>query len=206
MKAIHKKFFIALGLLWGLSILSLAGVHFLLLEPQRELLAAQEVELVQVKEEYDKCMDIGRAEVRQAWQEQIEQLGQDLGDYVSGPEDLDKLVFGISKIGGQVGVKGFFSEVIGEDSYSVMTNYEYIGVSNTAVEFDGTFNQLARFINLLERFRPVIFVDDFTIRRLRSEGNEHKVDMLFKVFVRMQPEETEEVFGDVDTEDVLMDI
>ena len=204
MKPIQKKFFIALGLLWGFSVLALGGIHFVLLEPQQEALRVRESELAEAREEYRKCEDIGRSKVRRTWEERIKQLGRDVGNYVANPEELDKLAFGISRIGMEVGVKSFVSEVIGEESYSVMPNYEYIGVSNTSVEFDGTFTQLARFINLLERFRPVIFVDEFTIRRLRSEGNEHKVEMLFNVFVRMESEDIEEVFDDA--EDPLLDI
>ncbi len=198
MKLIHKKFIAMLGLLWGCSLMAMGGIHFFLLEPQQETLRILESELAEVKEEYRKCEDIGRSEVRRGWERRIEQLGRYLGDYVANPEELDKLVFGISKIGAEVGVKGFFSEAIGEDSYSVMSNYEYIGVSSTSVEFNGSFSQLAQFINLLERFRPVIFVDEFTIRRVLSEGNKNKVDILFNVFVRMPPEEVEEVFDETE--------
>lgn len=189
MKPIHKKFLITVTILWAMAVAAFAGLHFLLLSPQREAVRIVDEKLALKAEELDKYKAVGLPGVRVEWDERIETMSANLGQYVANPEDLDRLAFSISRIANEIGVKGFSSKELGEKSYAEMPNYDYIGRSSTSVSFLGTFNQLAMFVNALERHGPVVFLDELTISQVPRLENENQIHILYNMYVRMEKED-----------------
>ncbi|MCK5174760.1 MAG: hypothetical protein KAR47_15305 [Planctomycetes bacterium] len=189
MKPIHKKFLVTITILWAMAVATFAGLHFLLLSPQKEAMLLVNEKLAQKVEELEQYQAVGLPGVRIEWDERIETMSANLGQYVANPQNLDRLAFSISRIANEIGVKGFSSKELGEKSYAEMPNYDYIGRSSTSVSFIGTFNQLAQFINALERHGPVVFLDEFTISKVRRVENESQVHILYNMYVRMENEE-----------------
>ena len=189
MKPIHKKFIIAVTLLWAMAVSAFVGLHFLFLRPQEEAIRIVDEKLAQKAEELAEYMAVGLPRVRIEWDERIEKISANLSQYVANPQDLDRLAFSISRIANQIGVKAFSSKELGERSYSEMPNYDYIGQSSTSVSFIGTFNQLAMFVNALERHGPVVFLDELTISQIPRFENANQVYLLYNMYVRMEKED-----------------
>lgn len=179
-------------MLWCCSLALLFGLHLYLLSPQKELLTHLDKKLSEKKLEYNSCKAAGSEEVRVRWNKQIVQFGERLSMFVADANDLDSLNFSISKIAGQMKVGAFSCRKTDGESYVEIPNYNIIGRTGTAVTFNGTFNKFARFVNVLERHRPVIFVKEFDISNSGKEDFNHRVNIVLSVFMKLPEQETEE--------------
>lgn len=188
MKADYKRLLIVLVVLWGGAFVVLLGTHMFLVLPQQrksELLGEQ---LMEKRLRYDISKAADSEQVRAQLSEKVSGLTKELGRFAAEVDELDGLWFSISRIAGEVGVELFQSRGMDDESYSAIPNCYDVGTASTEVDFSGSFSKFARFINQLERYKPVVFVDDFTITRARKEGSEPKVKLVLSVFVRV-PEE-----------------
>ena len=188
MKADYKRLLIVLVVLWGGAFVVLLGTHMFLVLPQQrksELLGEQ---LMEKRLRYDISKAADSEQVRAQLSEKVSGLTKELGRFAAEVDELDGLWFSISRIAGEVGVELFQSRGMDDESYSAIPNCYDVGTASTEVDFSGSFSKFARFVNQLERYKPVVFVDDFTITRARKEGSEPKVKLVLSVFVRV-PEE-----------------
>jgi len=188
MKADYKRLLIILVVLWGGAFVLLLGTHMFLTLPQQkesELIGKQ---LMDKRLKYDISKAADSEQVRAQLSEKVSGLTEELGRFATEVEELDGLWFSISRIAGEIEVESFQSKGVDNESYSAIPNCYDIGTASTEVDFSGSFSKFARFINQLERYKPVVFIDDFTITRARKEGSGPEAKLVLSVFVRV-PEE-----------------
>jgi len=188
MKADYKRLLIILVVVWGGAFVLLLGSHMFLMLPQQkesELLGKQ---LMEKRLRYDISKAADSEQVRAQLSEKVRGLTEELCRFEAEVDELDGLWFSISRIAGEIGVESFQSKGMDDESYSVIPNCYDIGTASTEVNFSGSFNKFARFINQLERYKPVVFIDGFTITRARKEGSGPEAKLVLSVFVRV-PEE-----------------
>lgn len=167
-------------------------LHTFLLAPQKEISIILKNKLADKNREYDISKVAGSKQFRAHWVEQMKHLNEKLGNFVADPNNLDDLAFSISKIASQTKVTSFASRTGTGESYSEIPNCYHLGRAQTNIGFKGAFNKFARFINALERHRPVVFVQEFTISRSPKDYTEHSADILLSVFVRIPPQHESE--------------
>lgn len=192
MKADYKRLLIVLVVLWGGAFLVLSGTHMFLTLPQQkesELIGKQ---LMEKRLKYDISKAADSEQVRAQLSEKVSGLSEELGRFAAEVDELDSLWFSISRIGGEIGVESFQSRGMDDELYSVIPNCYDIGTASADVGFSGSFSKFARFINQLERYKPVVFIDDFTITRARKEGSEPEAKLVLNVFVRVPEEDRTE--------------
>lgn len=185
MKADYKRFLIILVVVWGGAFVLLLGTHMFLTLPQQkesELLGKQ---LMEKRLRYDISKAADSEQVRAQLSGRVSGLTEELGRFAVEVGELDGLWFSISRIAGEIGVESFQSRGVDDESYSVIPNCYDIGTASTEVDFSGSFSKFARFINQLERYKPVVFIDEFTITRARKEGSEPGAKLFLSVFVRV---------------------
>jgi Tfp pilus assembly protein PilO len=73
----------------------------------------------------------------------------------------------------------------------MIINCENIARLDTTISFNGSFDQMARFINILERNKPIIFVDSFTIAKGQRQGDPNKVHITLSIFLRIPKDNIE---------------
>ena len=189
MKASYKKFLLMLALLWGSAFMVLSGTHMLLMLPQQkeaELLGKQ---LMEKRLKYDRSKAADSEQVRAQLSEKVSELTEELDIFAVKVDDLDSLWFNISRIASEIGVEGFQGRGKDEESYSLIPNCYNIGTASMEVDFAGSFTKFAKFINRLERYKPVVFIDKFTITRPNREGLEPRSKLFLSVFVRVPAED-----------------
>ncbi|MHC4114959.1 MAG: GspMb/PilO family protein [Planctomycetota bacterium] len=193
MSPIRKKYLAILAAVWGCGFLALFAFQLCLVLPQNEIFAFLQEKLQKKQLELNDTKLANKAEIRATWQQKVDALTEKLADFVAEPNVLDKLAFTMSKIAGEIKVDGYTSRDTSGELYSKMPNFGYTGQTETSISFNGTFSKLAKFINTLERNKPVIFIDSFTITKSQSSATEHKANILLKVLVRIpqdkQPED-----------------
>jgi len=186
MKPIYKKYFATIALIWaGCFVLSFF-VHMLVLAPQKKNKRQVETQLAEKKRIYSSVLDTAKEETKLELNEQIEYLRSSLRDFVIDFEDSANLTFDISQIANEKEVASFMIRTRDDSGGSAIPNCNYICENHIDISFTASFNQFAAFLNALERHRPVIFVDKFTITRSDEDSSGHQVKMSLAVFVRKQ--------------------
>ena len=186
MKLIHKKYFTTVALTWAGCFVLFFFVYMFVLTPQRNSKEELEKQLAEKKQTYDSALEATCEETRVRLKEQIKHLRNKLCDFVVSPEDLVNLTFDISQIADEKRLSSF-SIGAKEERYrsSEVLERNYIRENRIYVSFAAAdFNQFAGFLNALERHRPTVFVDKFTITRSDNNNSGHDVDMNLSVFVR----------------------
>ena len=185
MKASYKKFLLMLALLWGGAFMVLSGTHMFLMLPQQkeaELLGKQLTEK-RLKYDLSKAADSKQARVQLS--EKVGELTEELDTFAAKVDDLDSLWFSISRIASEIGVEGFQGRGKDNELYLLIPNCYNIGAASMEVDFAGSFTKFAKFINRLERYNPVVFIDGFTITRPTREDSAPKSKLFLSVFVRV---------------------
>ncbi|RKY11911.1 MAG: hypothetical protein DRP65_02805 [Planctomycetota bacterium] len=188
MNPIHRKSLIILALLWGGALIAFVAIHMFLMLPQRKESALLGEKLMQKQLMYDSSKAAAREQARGILTQKVKALKGELDRFVADVDELDKIWFSISGIADEIGVDTFQSRGIDSESYSLIPNCYDIGTASVEVSFSGSFRKFARFVNQLERYEPVVFIDNFTITRSRKEDSPPEAKLILSVFVRV-PEE-----------------
>jgi len=186
----YKKYFSTVALLWAACFTVFLFAYLLVLRPQATNRKIIENKLFEKKQKYESVVKSAREENRTAAQQEIERLQGRLSDFVMDFEDAANLTFDISQIAEQTKLTDF--SIKGKSAGTALTllpNCKYLHESRIDIGFTAAgFNQFATFLNALERHRPVLFVDSFTIARSKGAESSCQASMNVAVFVRKQQE------------------
>jgi len=192
MNPIHRKSLMILVLLWGGALIVFAAIHMFLMLPQRKESALLGEKLMQKQLMYDSSRAAASEWARGILTQKVKELTGELDGFVAEVDDLDGIWFSASRIADEIGVDAFQSRGIDSESYSLIPNCYDIGTASVEVSFAGSFRKFARFVNQLERYEPVVFINDFTIARSRKEDSPPETKLILSVFVRVPEEDKAE--------------
>jgi hypothetical protein len=185
-KPIYRKYVTRVLLAWGGCLVVCAVVYAAVLGPQKARRAALAQQLAQNKQIYETAMSAARTETQSKWNEQMEALEGKLRDFAA--EDSANLTFDISQIAREKQAYSFSIRAKDSGMESKAPDCEHIGENYVHVNFSAGFREFATLLNALERHRPVIFIDKFTITRSKKGETHHPVDMELAVFVLKRPD------------------
>jgi len=184
MKSIYKKHFTTAALIWAGCFVLLSFIYMLVLVPQRKSKKHIEKELFEKKQMYDVALKATQEKTKHKLNEQIERLQYSLKEFAVDSEDSANLIFDIRQIASEKEVGSFSIGAKDKRGGPKLPDCKHISESHIDISFTAGFNQFATLLNALERHRPVVFVDKFTITRSRDVDSGHRVDMDIAVFVR----------------------
>jgi len=186
MKLVYRKYFTKVALVWAGCFVLFFFVHMLMLTPQQNSKEWLEGQLARKEQIFSSALKAAQKEIKIQLNKQIEDSRNRLKNFVIDFEDSTNLTFDISRIANEKEVASFSIETKSDSDRSTATpDYRYIFESQVNISFlTASFNQFATLLNALERHRPVIFVDRFTITRSERGSSEYQVNMSLAVFVR----------------------
>jgi Tfp pilus assembly protein PilO len=184
----YKKYFTIAGLIWASCFVLFLLAYILVLGPQKKNNKLIESKLAEKKQVYQSALKSSQEETKARLNEQIENLQNRLKDFVADFEDSANLTFEISQIADEKKIASF--SIKGKDNLvlSGKSDSKYISENHIAINFVGGFNQFATFLSALERHRPVLLVDKFTITRSGQDDSAFRVSLNLAAFVRKQDE------------------
>jgi hypothetical protein len=157
----------------------------LVIVPQSKIKTAIEEEVSKKKQQYQSTLDTNKEETKIELKKQLEQLHNKLKDFVVPFEDSANLTFDIGKIAQEQRLGSFSIKAGGHGAISEIPNCNYIAESSLDISLTGQFNEFVVFLNTLERHKPVIFVDEFTITRSKIQDRlEHRANLNVSVFIK----------------------
>ena len=183
----HKKYLITSGIIWAACFVIFLLAYMFIVRPQKNAKKLIESRLAEKKHVYKSALRAANEETRIRLNEQIESLQSSLRDFVADFENSVNLTFDLSQIAEEKKVASFGSKVKSNRGLTMKRDeYKYIRENQINISFTGDFNQFATFLNALERHRPVIFVDNFTLSRSKRGDPGYIVNLSVIAFVRKQ--------------------
>ncbi|MFZ2148056.1 MAG: GspMb/PilO family protein [Sedimentisphaerales bacterium] len=177
------------GLIWAACFVVFLLAYMLVLGPQKKYEKHIENKLAERKQVYESALRAAQKETKIRLNEQIERLQSRLQDFVIDFEDSANLTFDISQIANEKEVASFSIKSKDDRGLSTIPECKYISENQIVISFVGGFNQFATFLNALERHRPVLFVDKFTITRSGQDDSGYQVSLNVAAFVKKQQDE-----------------
>jgi len=186
----YRKYLTRAALILAACLALLFLVYMLTLRPQKSSEKRLDSELAEKKQMYEFAQKAAKKETQIQLNKQIEQLRNKLSDFVIDFEDSANLTFDISQIASEKKVTSF--SVRSKEDRGVLTipDCNYICENHIDISFIAGFNQFETFLNALERHRPIIFVNEFTITRSNQDDSAYQVTLDVAAFVR-KPQESE---------------
>lgn len=182
MKSINRK----IVFIWLCCFVFFLIIYMLVLVPQAKAKKMIKKQLMEKKLLLERAQEITQKKTRLKLNEQIDDLHDELRNYVIDFDYAADVTFDISQIANEKKVNSF--NIKSRNRGEKATGNKYVYVNNFDVSFTSGFVQFATLLNALERHRPVIFVDKFRIVRSEKNNSEHQVDMNLAVFVRKRKE------------------
>ena len=182
MKSNTGKYLKVAALVWSGCFIIFLLVFFAILGPLNKRRIQIETEFKKVEAEAAAASLASQEQTKNRLNEEIRTSNERLGDFVFAPERTSNLTYEIGSIFSGIGLDGFEVTPTGQ-SIAAFDGCKYASGQYYQVSFTASFNEFAAFLNALERYRPVIFVDTFTITRSSQGDSEPKVDMQLAVLV-----------------------
>jgi hypothetical protein len=186
MNAICKKCFRAVSIVWGVSVIAALIVNMIVITPQKERKEKIRQQLIEKKQMYQTILSIGKQKTRDRLGKQMEQWRNNLNDFVASPEGMAGLTFDIGRIAKDTKIDSFSITPQSNRESKNMADSRYINENQMNLNFKSSFNKFAVFLNALERHRPVIFVNEFSITHVERADLVNQVNMDLSVFIEKQ--------------------
>ena len=172
----------ALAIAWSGCFIVFMLVYITTLRPLHKSRMQKQAEFTKVRADADLAVLASQEQTKTRLNEHIKELNERLGDFVIEPGSTSNLTYQLSGLSNKIGLNAFQVAPSGQ-SITTFDQCKYVSGQYYQVGFTTSFNKFARFLNALERYRPAIFVDTFTISRAGQDGTEHKVTMQLAVLV-----------------------
>jgi len=163
---------------WGASAVLFGAGLFLFYLPQREAMGQVEQRCKELSGQAAAAEQAASAAARGQLEERAEQVLEKLGAFTVGSDQVSRLVFEIGRIAESLRLQGYASKYL-ESPVRTEKSTEALLLSEAwlSVEFSGSYEQFARFVNQLERHRPAIFVETVSVTRGSSAAESCKFQM-----------------------------
>jgi Tfp pilus assembly protein PilO len=165
------------GAIWAASFVVFLISYFFVIGPQKDYIASAENKLSEKKQALELAERAAREETKTQLYEQIEHLENRVKDFVIDFEDSANLTFDISQVANEQEVSSFSVKTKDNREPVAIPDCSYIFENYLEISFKGGFQQFATFLNALERHRPVLFIDKFTVMHSREKRTEYQVGM-----------------------------
>ena len=181
-----KKYIISVIAFWAIAVVGLTLYNAFAVRTRAIIAGNLEKEFNEKSERLNNATKCGEEAKKISMREQLQSWRDRFDDFVIDADRAAELIFDISRIAKDVKVEEFVYQQNASQRSSPIAGCNNITEGRLNVTFAASFGQFATFINMLERHRPVIFVDKFTISRSNTGKSKHKVQLALTFFVRKQ--------------------
>lgn len=184
MDAICKKYLTTMALVWTGCFVVFLFVYILVLAPQHNQKERLEKQFAEQKKTYEVASKLTDKQKQNKLNEELEALKERLNRFVVNFEDAANLTFDIRQVAKENNASVFAIRTQIARQNQKKTKFEHIRQNQIDLDFKSDFTEFATFLNALERHKPVVFVDSFSITRSEVSASGHKVDMNLSVLVK----------------------
>lgn len=180
---VRKKCILGAILAWIPCVGLAVACYLFLLEPQMRRVEALEAELMSARDLYSQATEAAKKENQAELTRRVEFVDDRVCAFVLRPQVAPDLAFEIAELASKTEVEAFSMKPEGKEGGTSIPNCNLIGEREISVHFTSPFHQFAALLNALERHRPVLFVETFSISRPERATDSPRVDMQLSVLV-----------------------
>lgn len=190
MHKMEMKNLLQIFIIWIILLTLLIGFYFLVLLPQAKRIDSLSREIDQKSDLYFFANKLINKDEIDKIEKQKEQVIAVLKSFIVGYDKAESLAFDISNIAAHSGLKDF---AITNSTSNEASEKEFskIDIGRINLKFNSGFTEFARFINLLEKNQPVVFVDKFTIELIELNSNTNPVSMSLECFINREQDRSQ---------------
>ena len=185
---IYKKYLIRTAIAWAVCLVLFILAYIFILGPQKSNRRNLDSTLAEKKELYELAQRATKEETKTRLNEQIEALRETIKKFVVNPEASADLTFDIKRIADKENISSFSIKNDDKQGIAEIPDCNNICENHIDISCTAGFNQFATFVNALERYQPVLFVNEFTISRSNKGEPTYQISLDIAAFVRKQKE------------------
>jgi Tfp pilus assembly protein PilO len=182
---IYKNYITKFALIWAACFAVFVLAYVLLLAPQSQRADEFKREHARIAKQFKLAEDAFTGAAKARYNQEIGKLHEKLDDFAIVETDSSKLLVDIGNIARKLSIADLKIDVKNDQTQTPGT--QSIGKTLAAnyiyVSFKGSFLQFAKFLNQLERNKPIIFIDKFSITRSDKSNFDNDASMVLAVFV-----------------------
>jgi Tfp pilus assembly protein PilO len=180
---VRNKYLLIMIMAWGPCLLTAGAAYALVLRPQVECRQELEADVATCKEHYARAVEAAKEKDQSRLAAEVEDLHNRIGDFVMSRADAPELAFNVGALANEQRLVAFGIRPTQRNGTESSSSFERIAEKHVNLTFSGGFRSFAAFLNTLERHRPVLFVETFTINRPMDRNAEPQVSMELAVLV-----------------------
>jgi hypothetical protein len=163
MRKANKNYLLTVGIVWLASTVALGLFYSMCITSQESDMALVRSDISRAQETYGALMK-AQSPAGQTRLMEEQQEKRDLAiDFVAEFSKTESLAFMVNKLAQKQKLGAFGSSRIATQKNDVMDDCKYITKQKVRIVFDADFNAFATFVNTMERSKPIVFVDVFTV-------------------------------------------
>lgn len=188
MSFISKKNLVNAGVVWGISLAVLIPVYLFVIQRQFDDFENIEKKCEQLTREVNDAMSLSSEEAKNKFNEQLNAMKNSYSGFVIPSKDsLQALAsLEIDRISYEIGLEEFHIDPWISREVAAFSECKYLFGQPMEITFNANFNEFAKFLNKLEGYKSVIFIDTFSITRSKEKDKKHQVKMNLEVLVQKQ--------------------
>ena len=182
----YNKDLMRAAMVWVVCSIILLVAFLLLLRPQIKSEKNLQNKLTEKKQQYESAQIAADEQTKIRLNGEIDSLRDKLKAFVIDHEDSANLTFDIGQIANEEKVSSFNIRSKDKRGISPVPDSNSISENHIDISFSAGFNQFATFVNALERHRPVLFVNGFSVARSNQDNSAYQVSLDVAAFVKKQ--------------------
>ncbi|MBN1360403.1 MAG: hypothetical protein JW993_07420 [Sedimentisphaerales bacterium] len=180
---VRNRYLTIVAAAWVPCLALAVGFCLLMVRPQMQRGRELGAKLEETKRQYMVAQAAAKKEDQARLAETVEELRSRVSDFAVELEAAPDLVLEIAKLASDTGVGSFAMRPQSRQGLDTLSGSERLGEKRVEVGFTSRFGGFATFLNALERHRPVLFVESFTISHSRFQSTEPRVTMELALLV-----------------------
>jgi hypothetical protein len=187
MSLMSRKYIKTAAIFWGICLVVLVPVYLLALKPQMTRMETLQRQYQEKEIEAERIRADALESTRQELQKKIESLKAEFDRFVVPSKDAIQTLASIEidKMCKDNGLDAYI-DPWNSGEVQAFNECKYVQGQFIKVTFSASFNDFAKFLNSLERYKSVIFVDNFSISRPQEKEAKGNVEMNLAVLVARQ--------------------
>ncbi len=165
MRVASKRYGMIAGVYLAVCVAVMGLFYGTVLRPQNLQWAKLHQELTDLTGQYDQAQQSRTEQSQVRLQERLAAVKKTWQDFVVDPAQTSALAFQIGQIANDLKVSEFSARRKDAQNQDEMQDFKNIEESWLQIGFRGSFESFALFLNRIERNQPVMFVEEFTLKK-----------------------------------------
>ncbi|AQQ72000.1 hypothetical protein SMSP2_02379 [Limihaloglobus sulfuriphilus] len=172
----NRKILLAILIVWAVYFVAMVPFYLFVLYPLQNKAIIAEDNISGAVEKNVIATSINRSKLSELIEKDIEQSKVLLKKFMHESSDVTDLTFAFNEMAKELGLSGFNVSNRSSIKFEQIHGCRHLSEGRMNLNFKADFAQFARFIQRLESFEPMIFVDNFSISLPRNTRDEKQLN------------------------------